>query len=252
MARAGDKKLQQRMIAEATTAGNDTTRGFGDDDDFASSAGNDLLIGMDGVDTYHWGAGSGNDVIDEQARYIDINVGLGGLSLTLGADTIVFGAGISFSGLVFSRLSAAPDLTITLTATGETLTVHNQFAGFQTGPLGPQWLDRVEWFQLADGTRISWQQVLGDITSGGAGNDHLWGDLYADTMDGGAGDDVLTGLGYGDTYLFNLGSGHDTLVDGNTSILGDGFVTVDTSPDVLRFGPGILPGDISSCAAASI
>jgi len=241
----GLKDLQQRMIAEATTAGNDTTRGFGDDDTFGSSAGNDLLIGMDGVDTYHWGAGSGNDVIDEQARYIDINVGLGGLSLTLGADTIVFGPGITFSGLVFSRLSAAPDLTITLTATGETLTVHNQFAGFQTGPLGPQWLDRVEWFQLADGTRISWQQVLGDITSGGAGNDQLWGDLYADTMDGGAGDDVLTGLGYGDSYIFNLGSGHDTLVDGNVSILGDGFVTVDTSPDVLRFGAGIAPGDIS-------
>ncbi|MBW3671424.1 MAG: DUF72 domain-containing protein, partial [Acidobacteria bacterium] len=59
-----------------------------DDDRFGASAGNDLLIGLDGQDRYQWGAGSGNDVIDEQSRYIDVTVGLGGLSLTLEADTV--------------------------------------------------------------------------------------------------------------------------------------------------------------------
>ncbi len=58
----------------------------GDDDSFASSAGNDLLIGMDGADRYEWGIGSGNDTIDEQTRYIDVSVGLGGISLTVRAD----------------------------------------------------------------------------------------------------------------------------------------------------------------------
>ena len=33
-------------------------------------------------------------------------------------------------------------------------------------------------------------------------------------------------------------------VDDNQFILGTGFVTVDTTPDVLRFGPGIAPADI--------
>jgi Ca2+-binding RTX toxin-like protein len=239
------RDLQQRLIAQATTADDDETLGFGDDDTFGSSAGNDLLIGMDGVDTYHWGAGSGDDVIDEQARYIDVNVGLGGLSLTLGADTIVFGAGIALTNLVFSRLSVAPDLTIVLSATGETLTVANQFAGFQTGPLGAQWLDRIEWFQFDDGTRISWQDVLADVTSGDDGDDQLWGDLYQDTLAGGLGDDVLSGRGYADVYLFELGGGHDTIADDNHDILGVGFVTPDTSPDVLELGPGIAPGDIS-------
>jgi Ca2+-binding RTX toxin-like protein len=240
----GIRDVEQRMIGEATTAGNDTTRGFGDDDEFFASAGNDTLIGMDGVDGYHWGAGAGNDVIDEQARYIDIKVGLGGLSLVDGADTILFDGGIVRSDLVFSRATSAPDLTITLLSTGETLTIHDQFDGFQTGPLGPQWLDRVEWFQFSDGSRLSWQDVLGDVTKGGTGNDSLWGDLYADTMDGGAGDDLLSGGGLGDTYVFKLGYGHDTLVDNNQFILGSGFVTVDTTPDVLRFGPGIAPADV--------
>jgi Ca2+-binding RTX toxin-like protein len=241
----GYKDLQQRMIAEATTAGDDTTRGFGDDDQFGASAGNDLLIGMDGIDTYHWGAGAGNDVIHEQARYIDINVGLGGLSLTYGADTLVFDGGIVRSDLIFSRGSAAPNLTITLVSTGETITILNQFAGFQTGPLGPQWMDRVEWFEFADGSRISWQDVLHDITTGGPGADLLWGDLFADTLVGAAGNDRLSGLGLGDTYLFGIGDGQDTLADDNQSILGSGFVTLDTAPDILQLGPGIAPSDIS-------
>ena len=84
-----------------------------------------------------------------------------------------------------------------------------------------------------------------DITTGGPGDDSLWGDLYADTLDGGAGDDMLSGLGLGDTYVFKLGYGHDTFVDDNQSILGSGFITLDTSPDVLSFGPGIAPADIS-------
>ncbi|HEX8240488.1 MAG TPA: calcium-binding protein [Allosphingosinicella sp.] len=241
----GIKDLEVRLIAESTTSGNDVTRGFGDDDIFYSSAGNDLLIGMDGVDGYVWGKGSGNDTIDEDARYIGTNVALGGITLVDGNDTVLFGPGIVLSDLVFSRASAAPDLTVTLVATGETLTVVNQFAGFQTGPLGAQWFDRIEWFQFADGSRISWQQVLADVTTGTSGNDSLWGDLHADVMDGGAGTDILSGLGLGDTYVFKLGYGHDTLVDNNQAIMGSGFITLDSSPDVLSFGPGIAPADIS-------
>jgi Ca2+-binding RTX toxin-like protein len=240
----GIRELQQKLIGDATTDGADTTLGFGDDDTFGASAGNDLLIGLDGQDRYHWGAGAGHDVIDERSRYIDVHVGLGGLSLTLKADTIEFAEGIDLEDLIFSRPSAAPHLLVTLAATGETLSIIDQFAGFQTGMLGAQWLDRIEWFEFAAGYRISWQAVLADVTTGGDGDDSLWGDLYEDRLEGGLGNDFLSGKGYADTYVFGLGDGHDVLADDNEQILGEGFVTVDTDPDVLELGPGIAQSDI--------
>jgi Ca2+-binding RTX toxin-like protein len=240
----GIADVQQMLIADASTSGNDTALGFGDDDWFGASAGNDLLIGLDGQDVYEWGIGAGNDVIDERSRYIDIHVGLGGLSLTLKADTVLFGAGIALENLIFARPTAANDLVITIAATGETLTIVDQFAGFQTGVLGAQWFDRIEWFQFADDSRLSWQDVLDMVTTGGAGDDHLWGDLSHDVMDGGLGDDVLSGKGLGDTYVHNLGDGDDMLADANDNILGDGFLTLDTTPDILVLGAGIEESDI--------
>lgn len=245
------REVQAKLIAQTTTTGSDTTRGFGDDDMFAGSAGNDTLIGMDGADVYSWNDGDGNDTIAEQARYIDINVGLGGISLTIKADTIEFGPNVLASDVIFSRLSAAPDLTITNSQTGETLTVLKQFAGFQTGVLGAQWFDRIEWFAFSNGSRLSWQDVLAKITTGTAGADQLWGDLTVDTLDGKAGDDVLSGLGYGDIYKFGLGYGHDTLRDDNDSFLGDGFVTIDTTPDILQLGAGITAANVSFARSGS-
>ncbi|HYI49486.1 MAG TPA: calcium-binding protein [Allosphingosinicella sp.] len=240
----GIRDLQQMLIGQATTAGNDTALGFGDDDVLGASAGDDLLIGLDGQDLYHWGVGAGDDVIDERSRYIDVHVGLAGLSLTLKADTVLFGAGIELADLIFARPTAANDLVITIAATGETLTVTDQFAGFQTGVLGAQWFDRVEWFQFADDSRLSWQDVLAMTTTGGAGDDSLWGDLSHDVMDGGLGDDILSGKGLGDTYIHDLGDGDDVIADANDSILGTGFITLDTSPDILVLGAGIGEGDI--------
>ncbi|MEL6708798.1 MAG: calcium-binding protein, partial [Pseudomonadota bacterium] len=239
-----NKDIQQELIASETTDGDDVTRGFGDDDTFGPSAGDDTLIGLDGNDTYLFGRGFGNDTIDEQAIYIDVNVGLGGLSLEHGADTVRFAPDIELDDVTFSRESAAPHLLITLD-TGETLTVRNQFDGFQTGPLGNQWLNRVEWFEFGDSTRLSWQDVLLETTTGGDGDDSLWGDLYQDTLAGGLGNDYLSGGGYADTYLFNLGDGQDILDDNNEFILGSGFVTVDTTPDTLRLGSGITAADVA-------
>lgn len=240
----GYHDIQQKLIAQSITEAADTTLGFGDDDDFAESGGNDLLVGYDGQDSYHWGKGSGNDTIDERAKFIDINVGLGGLTLGVAADTVHFTDGLTAADVVFSRGSAAPDLTITLTSTGETLTVKNQFAGYQTGVLGAQWMDRIEWFAFADGSAFSWQDVLAKITTGGLGNDTLTGDLYIDTLEGKGGNDFLSGKGYGDLYKFGLGDGQDVVQDANQFALGEGFITVDTQPDTLLFGAGITPGDI--------
>jgi len=240
-----NKGLQQQLIAQDTTDGADVTRGFGDDDIFAASAGNDVLIGMDGADTYNWGAGAGNDIVREQAQYIDVNVGLGGISLTVRADVVQFDASIDPAHLVFSRDYDTDDLTITNTNTGETLTVDGQFNSFQTGVLGAQWFDRVEWFAFADGSAYSWKDVETIVTTGGAGNDRLRGDILADTMVGGLGNDLLSGGGGGDTYVFNAGDGHDTIFEDNQTLIGEGFLTVDQSIDTVQLGVGIDPGDVT-------
>jgi Ca2+-binding RTX toxin-like protein len=241
----GYKELQQRLIAGSTTAAADVTLGFGDDDLFEASAGNDLLIGLDGADIYRWGMGAGNDIIDERSRFIDIVVDVGGISSSVEPDMVEFGAGIVRSSVKFSRPSAAPDLLVTILATGESLLVKNQFDGFMTGTIfGAQWFDRIEYFRFADGLTISWKDVLSEVTTGGAGNDSLWGELNPDRMDGGLGNDFLSGKGMHDTYIFNIGYGHDTLADDNHDILGAGFISLDTNPDVLKFGAGIAPSDI--------
>jgi Ca2+-binding RTX toxin-like protein len=238
-------QIQDLLVRQSITDGNDTTIGFGDDDTFYASAGDDTLIGMDGADTYDWGVGSGHDTIDERSRYIDVEVGLGGISLTTRADTIVFGEGITVDDVIFKSALSDADLHISLTNSDDTLVVKGQFGGFQTGVLGPQWFNRAEWFQFADGTRLSWQDVLAKVTTGTDGDDELRGDLFADTLRGGLGDDYLSGKGVGDTYVFNVGDGHDTIDDSNSEILGSGFLTLDPTPDILEFGPGIAPSDLA-------
>lgn len=116
-----------------------------------------------------------------------------------------------------------------------------------------------------------------DVLDGGGENDTLDGGRGADTLIGGAGDDTLgtatpsldsgyyngyAGLGYydpgagntyrggagtdtlhgtsrADLYLFDLGDGHDTLHEVEVTGQPTGQV------DVLRFGPGITPADIT-------
>ena len=80
-----------------------------------------------------------------------------------------------------------------------------------------------------------------DVLYGLAGNDVLDGGNGSDTLAGGAGNDILNGgsdnyNGGSDTYLFDLGGGIDTINE-----------TIDYSnaTDVLKFGAGINPGDIS-------
>ncbi|MDT8760529.1 hypothetical protein MZO42_17650 [Sphingomonas psychrotolerans] len=240
-----NKDVQQRLITQATSDGDDLVRGFGDDDVFVASKGNDVLIGMDGADIYHWGTGAGNDIIREQARYIDVNVGLGGISLTVRADVVQFDQSISPTSLAFTRAYDTDDLMITNIVTGETLTIDGQFDSFQTGVLGAQWFNRIEWFAFADNSAYSWQDIEAIVTTGTSGSDRLRGDILADNMVGGEGDDLLTGGGGGDFYIFNAGDGHDTVFDDNRALIGDGFVTIDPVPDVLQFGPGIDPDDVS-------
>jgi Ca2+-binding RTX toxin-like protein len=80
----------------------------------------------------------------------------------------------------------------------------------------------------------------GDNTlDGGAGNDMLYGSVGNDILTGGSGDDHLYGgNGSGsDVYLFQTGDGHDSIDRSwDNSLINN---------NVIRFGAGVLPADVT-------
>ncbi|MDB5850022.1 MAG: putative rtx family calcium-binding cytotoxins and bacteriocins protein, partial [Rhodoferax sp.] len=87
-----------------------------------------------------------------------------------------------------------------------------------------------------------WDSVSGgegnDVLEAGAGNDWVGGDDGDDTLDGGAGDDRLQGGNGADTYFFGRGYGSDVITNTDSNALG-------VKADIVTFGAGISPGDIS-------
>lgn len=77
-----------------------------------------------------------------------------------------------------------------------------------------------------------------DKLYGGLGGDWLNGGSGQDTLDGGTGADYLSGDSGDDTYVFNAGSGQDTIYNydysNNTAVNGD----------VIQFGSGISSEDV--------
>jgi Ca2+-binding RTX toxin-like protein len=232
--------IQAQVITTYTTSGDDVTYGFGTPDQFYSSAGDDLLIGLDGGDTYRFGRGSGHDTIHDQQRYPQTFIS-GLVNYNWGAnDIVLFGDDILPSDVTFTRPGAAPDLLITINGSPDTLTITGQFEGTKLdlfNLLGVAWFNRVEEFHFADGTVLTWQDVLRTVTTGTPGDDALYGAYSADTLDGKGGNDFLSGGDDGDTYIFGRGYGHDVIEDRQTNVL-------TSAPDTLKFGPDIAVADI--------
>ncbi len=231
-------------------AGNDSLQGGMGDDTLDGGAGNDSLQGGAGGDVYLFGRGSGNDTILES----DTTAG--------NFDVIRFAADIMPGDVAVRRNDDS--LYLTITDTGERLTVSNFFSGSQY---------QVEQIEFAyDGAVLTAAQIealvitptegddylvgdagdnvingLGgndtlvgnagnDILNGGAGNDLLQGGIGNDVMNGGAGNDSLQGWGGNDVYLFGRGYGQDTIYDPD---LTTGNV------DVIQFAADVLPSDVT-------
>ncbi|MGY3590313.1 Ca2+-binding RTX toxin-like protein [Bradyrhizobium sp. USDA 4341] len=156
---------------------------------FESSGGGDTLEGYAGSDVYRFGAGSGNDVV------IEDNVD--------GTDRVEL---IGLNPNDIETLRSGNDLVLRILATGETLTLRNQFAWAQSG---------VEQIVFSDGT--SWGRA--DFAAraeqrGTDGNDQIDGTNGDDLLNGGLGQDVIRGFAGSDTYLYRAGDGNDMIDDG--------------------------------------
>lgn len=199
-------------------AGNDSLTGGDGTDSLVGGDGEDVLDGGAGADTLEGGAGndfykfsssSGNDQIND--------IGIAGANG--GIDTLEIDPALTLAELQISR--NATDLFITVAATGNTITIENQF--------GDDGTQRIEYFNI-NGTSYSYQYLpqlmslqgtaAADTLSGQTWSEYIYGQAGDDTIDAGDGDDVLIG-GTGndslvggtgsDTYLFNIGDGQDII-----------------------------------------
>ncbi len=232
--------LQARALL--ATDGDDVIEGTSASDVLDGMAGNDRLVGKNGGDTYRFGRGYGNDVIQENG-WIEAE-----------QDTVQFLEGITPNDLSFTI--EGHDLLIGIKDTQDTLRILN----------GTNIIER---FVFADGTTLSATDINGIVTMppdsetliGTAGNDTLTGSDLDGILMGLQGNDTLNGAGGADTLngaegddILDGGSGRDTLIGGDGANIyrferGSGLDTVITRPadgtdDAIEFGAGISPSDI--------
>ena len=98
-------------------------------------AGNDMLVGGQGADTYLMGVGSGIDTISNS-------------DTDLGADKIMFSAGITEDQLWFAR--SGSDLVVSVLGTGDRATLQGWFSSTS---------NQLDHFELSDGATLAASQV---------------------------------------------------------------------------------------------
>ncbi|WP_177198552.1 hypothetical protein [Novosphingobium sp. CF614] len=164
------------------------------DDVIRGDANANKLFGLAGIDTL-WG-GAGDDVLsgDDGNDFLYGEDGADSMSGGLGNDKL-------YGGLGNDVLDGGDGNDLVLGQDGDDI---------QSGGLGDD--------NLNGG-------IGNDTLSGGAGNDRLFADDGDDTLDGGAGNDTIYGNAGNDTFVFQRGSGTDTILDTG----GTNLITFDSS-----------------------
>ena len=195
------------------TAGDDHIVGFMTGDTLDGGAGNDILEGADGADTYLFGRGYGQDVIREALANANLSED----------DRLVFGAGIS---LPTSTSSAAATTSSSLSSGPRTRSRLKASSAIQLVHLVGHRSFRVRRRDQPDSTG----RPAGRPDRNG--RQRPYGRLPRRRHDRRqAGNDLLEGGDGGDTYLFGRGYGQDEIREtlGNANL---------SEYDTLRFGAG--------------
>ncbi|WP_322110970.1 calcium-binding protein [Steroidobacter gossypii] len=262
-----------RLKALEETAADDTIYGHADDDTIDggigndridAAAGNDVVSGGEGNDILN--AGTGDDVMSGGAGD-DVLLGITGsnqLSGGDGADTVIGGDG---NDLLFGDggddvLDGGDGEDIVRGGDGDDVLssgggVYDELYGDAGNDTlrGAGLLDGGSDDDLLEGTGTllggdgndTLRGLRFDILRGGAGDDVLqaysnaW-DQGSNILEGGTGNDTLYGSFGEDTYLFDLGDGHDLLIERRQN---EAYGNVAPSSDTLNFGSGIVVTDLS-------
>ena len=175
----------------------------------------DKLIGWNGNDTYVYGLGDGQDIIENSQLIPD-------------HDTLVFESGITpdnveLSLSAFNSDHLFNDLQVTFKDNNsDSLTLIDYLH-----PVGA----KVESIQFADGT--NWDiDYVHTLVASASQNDYIQGTNADNTIANSTADQYLDGYKGSDTYQFSLGDGHDVIYD-------EGWR--DPGEDRVVFGEGITP-----------
>jgi Ca2+-binding RTX toxin-like protein len=184
-------------------AGGDYLYGGDGDDYLDGGTGNDVLVGGEGANTYSLKLGAGRDTIQLSSQ----------------RDSIVFGAGITASSVIVSRIPGG--MLLGYGTDGDEVLL--------TG-------GTLRDVQFSDGSRLSMTQLLAaqggyDVAVGNGAAATVDTSYWARSFTDGAGNNVLLGGGTNTVYRFKKGDGADSLLD-----LG--------GQDTLFFGNGINSGDV--------
>ncbi|WP_304505969.1 calcium-binding protein [Croceicoccus sp. Ery5] len=229
--------------------GDDQLEGGAGDDSYIMTLGYNIARDTAGNDSYQIGAGGGY-IVDDSGDDAYTFSGESDFLITDygGADYLIFAATILPADVSVSVDNG--DILIEIASTGKTLTLNSALGhdGF------------IEEFHFDGGTVLNLAQILQTPTSGsddlygtsgsdtifgGAGNDWIDGLGGNDILNGEAGTDYLTGGGGDDIYRFELGGGTDWIQDySQYSGTSRGF-------DIVEFGPGILPQDVTVAMAGN-
>lgn len=213
--------------------GSDTLSGLKGGDWLDGGRGDDLLQGGENGDVYFYRPAEGDDWI------CDMSAG------SVGADTLIFDAGISPSNIMFGK--SGHNLVVRIFEMPGSLVIEGQVDVPDM---------RIENFLFPDGTQWSADEVLAraidgplpvyltgtdlnDYLKGGVGDDHLIGLGGNDSLDGLEGGDVLEGGAGRDTLA---GNGGDDVLDGGDDV---DWLSGGLGDDLLQGGGGMdtLKGD---------
>lgn len=217
-------------LEQIATAGIDRLQ-LSTGDEIDSLAGDDIIISLEGNSTLIFGAGDGNDhfssaTIRTGSIYDESYVG----------DTVRLEGITSLDELRFLRGGdGLVDLVVEIRATGERLTIADQFGLAQNAtPLasGTHYLPIVTSFILDGDVSIEWEAVNKRIEGSdfGGANTIITGG-QGGVLDGGAGADSLQGGTGDDIYIFDRSYGEDIVQDVGGS-------------DTVRFGTDITLADV--------
>jgi len=233
-----DDDIQGHGIADSISAleGDDLVYAGAGNDTVEGGLGDDRLYGESGDDSLN--GGLGNDTLDD---YTGNNT----LRGEQGDDTIS-GTGNLYGGegndsLQGTGVLSGGDGNDIIVGSGQ---LHGGAGADELRGQGSLYGDSGD--DLLVGSESS------DQLFGGDGNDTLYatdGESWPDTsvqnlLEGGAGNDQMFGSFSADTYRYNLGDGHDQIVETQYND-DDVYPGVATTEDVLEFGDGISASDLS-------
>jgi len=262
-----------KLAALEGTAEDDAIYGHADDDTIDGGAGNDFIAASDGNDIVNGGdgndvldAGTGDDVLSGGAGD-DVLHGITGNNQLHGGDgddTVYGGDGndqlFGDAGNDVLDGSYGDDIIyggdgddVLIAGGGENDQLFGEDGndtllgvGLLDGGAGDDVLEGSGELIGGDGNDIL-RGYGSDILRGGAGDDEIYAysnawDQRSNTIEGGTGNDTLYGSFGEDTYIFNLGDGHDLLIERRQN---EAYGNVEPTADTLRFGEGIVASDLS-------